>query len=67
VLLLGFEIDQDVHFRLYRDPVDIEYRSEYQHIYWFPGTRSEVLTAAALESYTVNEVLKDTLWHLVEK
>jgi uncharacterized membrane protein len=64
VLLLSFEIDSDVHFRLYEDPANIRYPNNYQNIYWFPGSYEEIQEIRKKERLLVSEVLTGILWRI---
>lgn len=64
VLLLSFEIDSDVHFRLYEDPANIRYLNNYQNTYWFPGSYEEIQEVSRNKRLLVSEVLTGILWRI---
>ncbi|HSG43424.1 MAG TPA: hypothetical protein VLA72_09750 [Anaerolineales bacterium] len=40
--LLGFEVDSDVHFRLYENPDSTENIHQYQNVNWFPSSYEDI-------------------------
>jgi uncharacterized membrane protein len=64
ILLLSFEADSDMRFRLYEEPVDIKIAGNYDYIYWFPSSVEEVWEISEKESLQVREVLNGTLWQI---
>lgn len=64
VLLLGFSIDQDVHFIFNKDVPNIEYPLEYKNVYWFPGSYADILKISSNDQFIINNILPDTLWKI---
>lgn len=66
VLLLGFELDQDVHLKLLRNPADIKYSDNYSNIFWLPSSYREMQEISAQQQLHVREVLPGILWQIEE-
>jgi uncharacterized membrane protein len=64
ILLLGLEVDADVHLRWPDHPEDIQYASSYEHIYWFANSPQEVQEISEKNGLQVREVLTNTLWQI---
>lgn len=64
VLPLGFRVDADVRFRLHEDPYQVEYTSDRQNIYWFPGSYEQAQEVAQQEGLQASEVLPGILWRI---
>jgi len=64
VLLLSLEVDSDVHFRLLEEPDHILYPSNYDYVYWFPGSFQEVQEISENERLQVSEAIPGTLWRI---
>lgn len=66
VLLLGFELKQDVDIKLYRDSNDINYTGNYHNVYWFPSSYKDVQEVSVKESFEVRETIDGTLWSILD-
>lgn len=66
VLLLGFELNQDVEIKLYRDSNDINYTGNYKNIYWFPSSYRDVQKISAKDSFKVKDTLDGVLWTILD-
>jgi uncharacterized membrane protein len=64
VLLLGFEVDSDVQFRLFKNPEDMDISGSYNHVYWFPSSSDEVTKIIGDKGIDAREVIQDTLWRI---
>ena len=64
ILLLGFEVDSDVHFRLYENLDGTENLHQYQNVYWFPSSFEEVQANNEKEKIQITEMLSGVLWRI---
>jgi hypothetical protein len=64
MLLLSFEVDADVHFKLLGTPEHVEYSGDYDHVYWFASSQQEVQEISKRDGFQVTEVLPFTLWQI---
>jgi hypothetical protein len=64
VLLLSLEVDHDVRFRLYENPIDIRFSNGYQNIFWFPSSYKEAQEISLEKQLQINEVIPQILWKI---
>lgn len=67
VLLLGFEVDSDIQFRLFQNPEDTDISGDYDQVYWFPSSFEEVTKVSEQRGIETREVIQSILWYIESK
>jgi hypothetical protein len=66
VLVLSLEVSPEIHFRLYKDPDELQVPDNFQNIYWLPGTYDQVQKVSVKKKIEISEVLPYRLWKIDE-
>ena len=67
LMLLGLEVDADVHFRVLSTLESIEDFGNYDLVFWFPGSLKEVQQISEKQGLRIRNVLPDgSLWQIEE-